>query len=112
MKSWIMRLLALLAVFALLVPVMAQDEVTLESFTDDTFAIAGVQPADWEELGPGVVSPDGGMTILIQQAAPGATPEQVLDSLLPNLLLSAPPESIEQFVSAGMCISSKSKQGI
>lgn len=97
MKTWIVRTLTLCMAFALLVPVAAQDGVPLEPFTDAS--ITGIQPADWQELGPGTRSPDGGITVLAQQVAPGASADQVLQSLLPALLLDAAPEPVETYES-------------
>ncbi|QPC82631.1 beta-lactamase family protein [Phototrophicus methaneseepsis] len=99
MKTWVMRILAMTMAMMLLVPVAAQEDITLVPFTDETFGITGVRPEDWTELAPGSLSPDGGMTILVQQAAPGATADQILQSLLPNLLLSTAPESVETYES-------------
>jgi CubicO group peptidase (beta-lactamase class C family) len=100
MKTWIVRVLTLFTAFALLiVPVAAQDTVPLEPFTDENFGIIGLHPADWQALGPGTRSPDGGVTVLAQQAAPGASAEQVLQSLLPALLLDTAPEPLEAYES-------------
>lgn len=99
MKTWVMRILAMTMAMMLLVPVAAQEDITLVPFTDETFGITGVRPEDWTELAPGSLSPDGGMTILVQQAAPGATADQILQSLLPNLLLSTAPEPVETYES-------------
>ena len=78
MKKWFMHIMVLALFAVLLVPVAAQDDITLEPFEDDQFAIQGVVPQGWETLAPGSLSPDGGMTVLVQQAAPGATAEQLL----------------------------------
>ena len=97
MKKWFMHIMVLALFAVLLVPVAAQDDITLEPFEDDQFAIQGVVPQGWETLAPGSLSPDGGMTVLVQQAAPGATAEQLLQALAPNLGLTEIPEPVEQF---------------
>lgn len=75
--------------------VFAQDEVVLVPFEDDTYSIQGIVPEGWDEFSSGIyLSPDNLQTLVALQAAP-ATPEILLDALLPQFGLDAPPEPLE-----------------
>lgn len=94
-----MTLLALLFVMAPLTAVMAQggEEITLVPFESEGFGLMGVVPEGWTMAAPGVYTRNaapGDLTSLIQQAAPGATVDQVTASLLPSLGLAALPEPV------------------
>ncbi|MCA9884843.1 MAG: beta-lactamase family protein [Anaerolineae bacterium] len=102
MKKWFLNMLVLALAAVLLVPVMAQDTITLVPFEDETFGIQGLMPEGWVTLAPGSISPDGGLTVLVQQAAPGVTPEQLLQALAPTLMLAEVPEPVEQIEGDGL----------
>ncbi len=91
-----LRALALVALFTSLLPILgarAQDAITLEPYQSPDGLFTSVVPAGWTDLGTGVFSRgDTGEVLLAQQTAP-LPPEAVLDSLLPQLLLTASPES-------------------
>lgn len=96
--NWL-RAVFVLALLLLIAPVFAQDEIVLEPFTDENFAIQGVAPQGWQVAAPGVrlrgasaVDP----TSLILQAAPGLSAEQLGGALLPNLSLTELPEPVER----------------
>lgn len=83
---------------AFLVPGRAVTEVMLEPFTTDVFGteVSGVAPEGWEEVSAGVFArQETGLdqTIILQQAAPGAVAEQLLDLLTGQLGLEEGPES-------------------
>jgi|GEM_PF-1109906 len=88
---------SLLLVLPLLVlPAAAQDSITLEPFSSEQFGIEGLVVQGWTELGPGAYTLDGGVTVLVQQAAPGVGAGELLEALLPSLLLEEVPEPVEQ----------------
>jgi len=71
--------------------------ITLTSFSDSDFGITGVIPEGWTLASPGVYGRGRDaldQTALIQQAAPGATVEQLLSVLSGQLGLDEAPESI------------------
>ena len=71
-------------------------EVVMEPFSSETFGFSGVKPGGWEEIAPGVYNRGQGPTDaarLIQQAAPGATVEQLKVALTGQLGVEAFPES-------------------
>ncbi len=76
---------------------LAQDaEITLIPFTNQAFGIQGVVPEGWTEASPGVYARNpgaGDVTLLAQQAAP-LPPDRVLQALLPQLRLTAAPDSV------------------
>lgn len=58
--------------------------ITLVPFENATFGIAGVVPEGWEEVGPGVYARGSNaldQTVIIQQAGPGVSAEQLLTLL-------------------------------
>jgi CubicO group peptidase (beta-lactamase class C family)/pimeloyl-ACP methyl ester carboxylesterase len=68
----------------------------LVPFESDTFGIQGIVPEGWQEIAPGVFNRGQSPTDaarLIQQAAPGATVEQLVATLLGQLGIDALPES-------------------
>ncbi|MCA9880423.1 MAG: hypothetical protein KC442_21660, partial [Thermomicrobiales bacterium] len=91
-----LRALALVALFTSLLPIFgarAQDTITLQPYQSPDGAFSGVVPEGWDSLGNGLFSPGGtGEVVLAEQTAPLA-PADMLASLLPQLLLTAPPES-------------------
>ena len=95
MKKYLLRCLLVLGLLSgVLLPVVAQDVLTLERREQAAFGNSVLVPQGWEELAPGVFTPDRA-TLIIQQAAPGLTTDQILESLLPSLLLSSIPEPVE-----------------
>ena len=97
MKHGLRWILCLLVLLALVAPVLAQDDtVTLVPFTDENFGVQGVIPEDWQGMGNGLYgrSPaTNDITLLALQAVP-ASADQLLQSLLPQLLLTEAPESV------------------
>jgi hypothetical protein len=76
-------------------PAAAQDGPALVPVSDEAFGIQGVIPDGWTKRGPGVYargSSASDFTLLVVQAAPLA-PEALWPSLMPQLLLSAVPDS-------------------
>lgn len=88
--------LLLLLLITLIAPGLAQDDdITLEAFTSDTFAIQGERPAGWTEAAPGVYARGASMTdttVLLLQAAP-LPQSDLVATLLPSLQIEALPES-------------------
>src|SRR5688572_21847554 len=77
--------------------VAAQDEeaVTLLPHTSEAFALEAVVPEGWTDLGPGISArqrDETDPTLVALQSAPFSAAE-MLDSLLPQLALSEPPQS-------------------
>jgi pimeloyl-ACP methyl ester carboxylesterase len=71
-------------------------EVTLIPFESDTFGLSGVVPEGWMEVAPGVYSRGSSAVdaaVIIQQAAPGTTPEALLAQLGSSLGLEETPEA-------------------
>jgi hypothetical protein len=78
--------------------VAAQDEeaVTLLPHTSEAFALEAVVPEGWTDLGPGIFArqrDETDPTLVALQSAPFSA-EATLDSLLPQLALSEPPQSV------------------
>ncbi|MBI5931567.1 MAG: alpha/beta fold hydrolase [Chloroflexi bacterium] len=98
MKKWI-SLILLAIVLALPNPgiVVGQgDELTLVPFTDESFGIQGVVPDGWQEIAPGVYARGNGPTdvVLVAEQATPSTADATLTALLPQLGLTAAPESV------------------
>ena len=91
-----LRTLALVALFASLLPMFsarAQDAITLQPYQSPDGEFSSVAPQGWQNLGNGIFSPGGaGEVVLAQQTAP-ITPDAMLAALMPQLLLTEPPES-------------------
>ncbi len=88
-------LIAALALSLLGLPVLAQDDLTLVTFTDNAFGISGMIPEGWTNIAPGVHARQSGLvdpTLIAQQAAP-VSGAQLWASLLPQLGLQEVPES-------------------
>lgn len=88
------RLFFLMLVGLLALPLVAQESITLERREQAAFGTSVLVPQGWDEIAPGVYTPDRA-TLIIQQAAPSMTAQQILDSLLPSLLLSEVPEPVD-----------------
>jgi pimeloyl-ACP methyl ester carboxylesterase len=78
--------------------VAAQDEeaVTLLPHTSEAFALEAVVPEGWTDLGPGIFArqrDEIDPTLIALQSTPFSA-EAMLDSLLPQLALSEPPQSV------------------
>src|SRR5689334_24353212 len=93
----------LLALFA--VPVLAQDTtVTMKPYTDKNFGITGVIPDGWKDVGNGLyrrMKSATDITLAAEQSAP-VTADKVLTSVLPQLGLTSPPESVGTYKSAAL----------
>ncbi len=93
LTRWLFAALLLLAAGA----AVAQDAaVTLTPFTDNGYEIQGVIPDGWTKAGPGIYGRAPGtadVTLLALQAAP-LPASQLLQALLPQLLLTEAPESV------------------
>ena len=91
-----LRTLALVALFTSFLPIFgarAQDAVNLQPFQGPGGEFSSVAPEGWEDLGNGLFSPDGaGEVVLAQQTAP-VSPDAMMNALMPQLLLTEPPES-------------------
>lgn len=78
--------------------------VDLEPFTDDTFQIAGLRPADWTEASPGTYArADSGLdqTVLILQGVPaaaGVTAEDLVELLWTQLGVVGTPAPTSSYV--------------
>lgn len=94
------RLLLRLSVITLcliwvVMPSIAQEPITLDAFTNDSFGLQSQRPATWTEAGPGVYARGQSATdstSLIIQAAPVA-PDQLLTLLQQQLGLPVLPEA-------------------
>ncbi|MEX1018385.1 MAG: alpha/beta fold hydrolase [Litorilinea sp.] len=74
----------------------AAQAVTLLPHTDEQYGIESVTPEGWVNAGNGIFARQShaeDVTIIVQQAAP-VDAETVLNSILPQLLLTEPPESV------------------
>ncbi|MFP4550684.1 MAG: serine hydrolase domain-containing protein [Spirochaetales bacterium] len=81
-------------------------EATVEETAPGTYEGEGfstVVPPEWQEVDTGVFVESGaGNVILVVQPAPGATPDQVLQGLLPQLALTEAPEVDQELSSNGL----------
>ncbi|VAW40384.1 hypothetical protein MNBD_CHLOROFLEXI01-2356 [hydrothermal vent metagenome] len=76
--------LATVAAPAFIVPGSNDGQITLIPFTNSNFGMTGVVPEGWQEVAPGVYGRGNSaldQTVIIQQAAPGTTAEQLLNIL-------------------------------
>ncbi len=91
-----LRALALVALFTTLLPIFgarAQDAIPLQPFQSSGGEFGSVVPEGWEDLGNGLFSPgESSQVVLAQQTAP-VSPDDMLAALMPQLLLTEPPES-------------------
>jgi hypothetical protein len=79
----------------------AAEAITLVPFENAQFGIAGVVPEGWTEVTAGTFSRGNSgldQTVIIQQAAPGVTPAQLLNVLAGQLGWDAVPESTESYM--------------
>ncbi|MGQ9555101.1 MAG: serine hydrolase domain-containing protein [Anaerolineae bacterium] len=79
--------------------------ITLQPFTNEAMAITGLAPTGWSEIAPGVYNRGQGPTDLariIQQAAPGATADQITAALLPQLGVQSLPEKSSSYESPAL----------
>ena len=78
-------------------PVDAGPAVDLVEFSDHLYGVEGVAPEGWSEIGYGIAlrqaSADDA-TLLVQQAAAGATAADVLSALVVDLELDGPPPPV------------------
>ena len=76
----------------------AAPAVDLVAFSDRLYGVEGVAPAGWSEVEYGVVLRGDSATdatLLVQQAAPAATPAEVISALVAQLELAGPPPAGE-----------------
>lgn len=78
-------------------PAFTSDGVTIEmtSFEDEDLGLAGVRPEGWIQAIPGVWQ-ESALTSLIQQVVPGATREELLETVGRQLGLAAPLVPVEE----------------
>ncbi len=99
----IIRILSLAAVLLLGVTlVTAQTEdITFTDWTGEVFNLQGLAPEGWGEAAPGVFLRQAAAadpTALAMQSFTGLTAEAIIQSLLPQMGISALPESIGEYV--------------
>ena len=88
-------LLVLLALLLSAASAQEQERITLLPYTSEGYGFDSVIPEGWTDLAPGVSgrnSSDTDPTVIAQQSFPAAA-DEVLESLLPQLLLTEAPES-------------------
>ena len=91
-----LRALALVALFASLLPMFsarAQDAITLQPYQSPDGEFSSVAPQGWQNLGNGIFSPGGADEVVLAQQTAPITPDAMLAALMPQLLLTEPPES-------------------
>jgi uncharacterized protein len=93
--------LAALLILSASLSAAAQDEemITLLPYTSEAFALESVVPEGWTDLGQGIFARQrdaSDPTLIALQSAP-VSPEDVLASLLPQLALPEPPQSVGTF---------------
>lgn len=91
-----------LLIMLFILPVMAQDAVTLKPYTDKAYGLTSVVPDGWKDIGRGLfqrLKTADDATLLAQQSAPLA-PDKLLAALLPQLGLTETPESVGGYKSA------------
>jgi len=80
-------------------PFEPETAVTLEAFTDDALGISGLVPAGWTITAPGIFARGANandLATLIQKSYAGATTDDLLGALLPQLGLETLPDSTGQ----------------
>jgi uncharacterized protein len=88
--------LSVLMMLLAIVPVLAQDQLTLTPFTDNNYEISGVAPDGWTNAGPGALARQKDahdVTVIVQQTLPMGT-DAVMKALMPQLLLESTPDSV------------------
>ncbi len=96
MKSFIRLLGIALLVFAVALPLAAQDTIALVPHSDAAYEVETVVPEGWTNAGNGIfmrASSATDTTLIAQQAAPLA-PEALLNAILPQLQLTEAPEAV------------------
>ena len=96
-----MRSLIILVLSLCIVPVLAQDTVTLKPYTDKGFGFTSVIPDGWQDTGNGLyerAESATDVTVILQQSI-SASPDTIMTSLLPRLGLTQAPESIGTYQS-------------
>ena len=87
-----------------LVPVLAQDTVTLKPYTDKSYGLTGIVPAGWNAIGSGTYERDqspNDVTVILQQTS-SLPADKVLTSLLPRLGLTTVPQSVGTYRSTAL----------
>lgn len=83
-------------------PVLAQDTITLNPYTDNAFGLTSVVPDGWKDVGNGLYRRQKtatDITLLAQQAVPLAA-DKVMPIMLPQLGLTEAPEAVGGYQSA------------
>ena len=100
-----LRALALVALFTTLLPILgarAQDAITLQPYQSPGGEFSSVAPEGWVDLGNGLFSPgETSEVVLAQQSAP-VSPDAMMTALMPQLLLTEPPESTGSHQGGGL----------
>jgi hypothetical protein len=100
MNTLFRLLIVLLAAATTTLAAAQADEITLEPYTDERFAIQSLVPRGWTEVSPGLyarASTQGDLTWIVQQSALIA-PDTLLSLVLTQLRLSdrpAPGDTVE-----------------
>lgn len=92
------KLLTLLLVLAMGTGIVAaqESEITLKPISDANFGFSSVVPADWADIGNGLLQRGNSaedITVFGMQSAP-LSPENLLNALLPQMGLTEAPESV------------------
>ncbi len=94
-----MRLMLLICCLLLAIPLagaLAQDDISLSPFIDESYGIQGLLPDGWTKSSAGLYQRRGNaadITLVAMQSAP-LTPDDLFAALLPQFGLSEVPESI------------------
>ncbi|MBA3870115.1 MAG: hypothetical protein H0X30_13300 [Anaerolineae bacterium] len=87
-----------------LMPVLAQDTITLKPYTDKTLGLTGIVPDSWKDFGNGLYERDqspSDVTVLLQQSMV-VSADNVMTNFLPRLGLTTVPKSVGSYQSAAL----------
>ncbi len=102
MRNFIRLSVSSLLIMLFVLPVLAQDTITLKPYTDKAMALTGVIPEGWKASGNGLyrrASTATDVTLIAQQSVlVGA--KQVMNAMLPQLGLTTPPDAVGGYTSA------------
>ncbi|MBA3870114.1 MAG: alpha/beta fold hydrolase [Anaerolineae bacterium] len=104
MKNLIRLSVTSLLIMLFVVPVLAQDTITLNPYTDKTFGFTGVVPDGWKDVGNGLYRRQKSatdITLFAQQSVPLAA-DKVMTAMLPQLGLTTAPDSVGTYKSAAL----------
>lgn len=97
MPVWLLSVLVLLSLLPVVALAQGGDEIVLEPYERDDFAISGVKPVGWAEVASGAYARSddpADLVIILQQAAAGVTADVIVAALLPRLGVAALPEEM------------------